>query len=60
MEGIRMKYTIENEIYAHLESIIENAERMTTGNFMHNRAGIKLSAKIVIARLLELGIKRED
>ena len=55
-----MKYTIENEIYAHLESIIENAERMTTGNFMHNRAGIKLSAKIVIARLLELGIKRED
>lgn len=55
-----MKYTIEAEIYAHLESIIENADRMTSGNFMHNRAGIKLSAKIVIARLQELGIKLEN
>lgn len=55
-----MKYTIENEIYAHLESIIEDADRMTSGNFMHNRAAIKLSAKIVINRLLKIGIKREE
>ena len=55
-----MKYSIENEIHAHLEGIINDAERMTSGNFMHNRAAIKLSAKIVIDRLLKLGIKRED
>lgn len=54
-----MKYTIEGEIYAHLESIIDDADRMTSGNFMHNKASIKLSAKIVIDRLQELGIKKE-
>lgn len=43
-----------------MESIINNADRMTSGNFMHNRAGIKLSAKIVISRLQELGLREED
>lgn len=55
-----MKYSIENEIFGHLEGIINDAERMTSGNFMHHMASIKLSAKIVIDRLKELGIKPNE
>ena len=55
-----MKYSIENEIFGHLEGIINNAERMTSGNFMHNRAAIKLSAKIIVSRLQEIGLKLEE
>ena len=55
-----MKYCIENEIFGHLEGIINNADRMTSGNFMHNRASIKLSAKIIIDRLHKLGIKEQE
>lgn len=51
-----MKYCVENEIFGHLEGIINNADRMTSGNFMHNKNAIKLSAKIIIDRLHSLGI----
>ncbi len=44
-------------VFAHLDGIIQNAERLTSGNFMHNRASIMLSAKIVRNTLNELGIK---
>ena len=45
------------EIYSHLDSIKDTADRMTSGNFMHNRAAIKFSAN-TIAKVLELmGLK---
>lgn len=40
----------EEELYeaqAHASSIIQNAERMTSANYMHNVASIKNSAKII-------------
>ena len=47
------------EVYSHLNSIKETADRMTSGNFMHNRAAIKFSAN-TIAKVLELiGIKAQ-
>ena len=47
------------EIYSHLDSIKDTADRMTSGNFMHNRAAIKFSAN-TIAKVLELmGIKAQ-
>lgn len=52
------KDAVKDEICAHLEGIIKVADRMTSGNFMHNRASLKLSAQIVLDRLQELGIKR--
>ena len=51
------KYSVENEIFGHLESIINGAERMTSGNFMHNKANIKLCAKNVISALNRLGFE---
>jgi len=51
-----MDYSIEKEILAHLQGIVDNAERMTSGNFMHNKNSIKLSAEIVRQRLEKLGI----
>jgi hypothetical protein len=42
-----------DEIYSHLDSIKDTADRMTSGNFMHNRAAIKFSAN-TIAKVLEL------
>ena len=47
------------EIYGHIESIIEICDRMTSGNFMHNKNSCKLSAKIIKDRLEYLGIKSE-
>lgn len=45
------------EVYSHLDSIKGIADRMTSGNFMHNRAAIKFSAN-TIAKVLELmGLK---
>ena len=47
------------EVYSHLDSIKDTADRMTSGNFMHNRAAIKFSAN-TIAKLLELmGLKAQ-
>ncbi len=47
------------EIYGHIESIINNCDRMTSGNFMHNKNSCKLSAKIIKDRLEFLGLKSE-
>ena len=57
-----MEYHVENEIFGHLEGIIDSVDRMTSGNFMHNRVSIKLSANIIIDRLHSMGIyeKNED
>ena len=41
------------EVYSHLDSIKDIVDRMTSGNFMHNRAAIKFSAN-TIAKVLEL------
>ena len=47
------------EVYSHLDSIKDTADRMTSGNFMHNRAAIKFSAN-TIAKVLELmGLKAQ-
>ena len=47
------------EAYSHLDSIKDTADRMTSGNFMHNRAAIKFSAN-TIAKVLELiGLKAQ-
>jgi replicative superfamily II helicase len=47
------------EIYSHLDSIKDTANRMTSGNFMHNIAAIKFSAN-TIAKVLELmGLKAQ-
>ena len=48
------------EIYSHLDDIKDTADRMTSGNFMHNRAAIKFSAN-TIAKVLELmGLKAQE
>lgn len=39
------------EIFSHLDDIIEKSERMTSGNFMHNKNANKLSANIIKNRL---------
>ena len=47
------------EIYSHLDGIKDTIDRMTSGNFMHNKATIKFSAD-TIAKVLELmGLKIE-
>jgi hypothetical protein len=47
------------EVYSHLDSIKEIADRMTSGNFMHHKAAIKFSAN-TIAKVLELmGLKAQ-
>jgi hypothetical protein len=47
------------EVYSHLDSIKDTADRMTSCNFMHNRAAIKFSVN-TIAKVLELmGLKAQ-
>ena len=41
------------EIYSHLDSIKDTADRMTSGNFMHNKAAIIFSAN-TIKNIIEL------
>ena len=43
-------------VYSSLDDIINNCERMSSGNFMHNRAAIMLMAKNAKSALLRLGI----
>jgi len=45
---------LKEEVLAHLEGIMDAVARLTSGNFMHNKSSIKLSAKIIINRLKEL------
>ena len=49
-----------HEIFAHLNSIEENCEKMTSGNFMHNKMSCKFSAQIIRSRLEAIGIKDID
>ena len=54
----RIDKELVEEIYSHIDSIKDTADRMTSGNFMHNRAAIKFSAN-TIAKVLELmGLKK--
>ena len=48
------------EIYCHLDGIIENCNRMTSGNFMHNKNACRLAANIIKNRLQYLGINDLD
>lgn len=55
----RIDKELVEEVYSHIDSIKDTADRMTSGNFMHNRAQIKFSAN-TIANVLELiGIKTQ-
>lgn len=58
-QGDKQKKEALEEIFAHLDDIMNNADRMTSGNFMHHRAAIKLSAKIVKDRVAFLNSKQE-
>ena len=56
---IRIDKELVEEVYSHIDSIKDTADRMTSGNFMHNRAVIKFSAN-TIAKVLELmGLKAQ-
>lgn len=43
-------------VFSNLEDIQTEAERMTSGNFMHHKASIGLMAKNVISALHRLGL----
>ena len=47
------------EVYSHLDSIKDTADRMTSGNFMHNRAAIKFSANTIATVLELMGLKAQ-
>ena len=49
----RIDKELVEEVYSHIDSIKDTTDRMTSGNFMHNRAAIKFSAN-TIAKVLEL------
>ena len=56
----RTNKELVEEVYSHIDSIKDTADRMTSGNFMHNRAAIKFSAN-TIAKVLELmGLKAQE
>lgn len=44
-------------IYSGLDDIVENLERMTSGNFMHNKMNCIYMAKQVRQAVERLGIK---
>ena len=44
-------------IFSCLQEIKENADSMTSGNFMHNKAAIKLKVNYVLKALERLGIE---
>ncbi len=44
-------------VYSSLNDIISNCERISSGNFMHNRAAIILMAKNAKSALSRLGIE---
>ena len=47
------------EVYSHLDSIKDTADRMTSGNFMHNKAAIKFSANTITKVLELIGLKAQ-
>ena len=50
------------EIYAHLEGIKDNMDRMTSGNFMHNKAATKFATNVIKERLefIETKINKKE
>lgn len=44
------------EIHLHLESMLDELDRMTSGNFMHNKNSVKFSVNVIIGRLKQLGL----
>lgn len=53
----RIDKELVEEVHSHIDSIKDTADRMTSGNFMHNKAAINFSAN-TIAKVLELmGLK---
>ena len=59
VKEVDLEKELVEEIYSHIDSIKDTADRMTSGNFMHNRAAIKFSAN-TIAKVLELmGLKAQ-
>ncbi len=45
------------EVYSHLDSIKDTADRMTSGEFMHNKGAIKVSANTIVEVLVLMGSK---
>lgn len=45
MEKVDSEYL--EEIFLHLEGILNDADRMTSGNFMHNKCSIKFRVKMI-------------
>lgn len=43
----KIEKELVDEILSHCDSIIDNTERMTSGNFMHNKNANKFSAKMI-------------
>ena len=61
-EMIRTDKEIVEEVYSHLDSIKETVDRMTSGNFMHNKAAIKFSANTImkVLELMGLNVQKEE
>lgn len=47
------------EVYSHIDSIKDTADRMTSGNFMHNKAAIKFSADTIEKVLGLIGLNAQ-
>lgn len=60
LQDMSEKELVIAEIYAHLDGINDNIQRMTSGNYMHHIASIRLSVNIIKKGLEKLGIKMED
>lgn len=54
---VRTDNELVEEVYSHLDSIKETTDRMTSGDFIYNKAAIKFSAN-TITKVLELKHKR--
>ena len=60
VKEVDLEKELVEEIYSHIDSIKDTADRMTSGNFMHHKAAIKFSAN-TIAKVLELiGLKAQE
>lgn len=53
----RIDKELVEEVYSHLDSIKDTADRMTSGNFMHNIAAIKCSVNTIVKVLELIGLK---
>lgn len=55
----RIDKELVEEIHSHIDSIKDTADRMTSGNFMHNKAAIKFSANTITKVLELMGLKSQ-